>query len=750
MNTKQAPVSAKPHELSTLNVAPAGADATHRVAPRYLLWAGFAVLCACFILAGVHGLFRFQALLYLIAPALAVVGPLLGLRRSLSSKRRPLILLALASALFLLGDAQFQFARAFISASAIPGGTFYSITNIVGYVVIGLMFWSMAEPAQRESFTRPLHLLDAFILITVSSALCVELVIRAPQSAVSASALITRLGYPLVDVWCLSAVLLVFFGMRRRRPHVFKSLAAGALLFFLGGNLILNVASAHMLYHLGTSWSQAVDLSWMTGYFLLCLCSLAYAAHDENAVDTEATRPRTPSITVWDAFVYVVVAAYLPAATLWAASAHVPVEFWLVFASIAAVSVFAAARGVALTVDNSRLALDSLTDPLTGLFNHRFFHERVALEIKRAGRLEEQFSVVAIDLDGLNEVNQRLGLPTGDEGLRQTLRETDTVCRVGGDEFAVILPSATSEQAVDLCERVRWELKRRPDIEMTISAGVATYPAMSVEAEDLIRKAEGALYWAKLSGGNQAIAYDAEVVEALDAEERVHLVERQSRLGLVQVLASMVDARDPYTEFHSQSVARYVVGFCRYLGFDDVRTRQMETAALLHDVGKVGVPDAILRKPGRLDDDEWVRVHEHPALGAKILAASSLKEIVPWIAAHHERWDGQGYPTGLAAGDIPIEARIISLCDSYDAMTSNRPYRKALARDVALSQILKGAGTQFDPRLAEMFVACLSQPGEDAESAAVPAWPAGRRDPVVHRRTRTPSRPLSDPEPAGT
>ena len=175
-------------------------------------------------------------------------------------------------------------------------------------------------------------------------------------------------------------------------------------------------------------------------------------------------------------------------------------------------------------------------------------------------------------------------------------------------------------------------------------------------------------------------------------------------LGAVRSLAAAVDARDPYTQSHSANVAQLVVGFTRHLSMDEEAAELLRSAAQLHDVGKIGVPDAILRKPSSLTQVEFETIRQHPELGCRILDATEQGEILPWIRAHHERWDGEGYPDGLEGTTIPYEARIMALCDSFDAMTSNRPYRRGRALDDAIDELRRCAGAQFDPDLTERFI----------------------------------------------
>ncbi len=373
-----------------------------------------------------------------------------------------------------------------------------------------------------------------------------------------------------------------------------------------------------------------------------------------------------------------------------------------------------------LTVaENSNLFSRAITDPLTGLNNHRHFQERLEAEIRSADRFGQSVTVAVIDLDEFSRVNIVKGHTGGDALLamvavrvRAAVRDADVVCRVGGDEIAVIFADTDAETAAGVCRRIRDRLRTGESVDgwpVTGSIGIATYPQHAKDREELVRKADGAQYWAKYHGKNQVVVYDPEVVLALNAEERIRNLQRQSHLATVRALAAAVDARDPLTQFHSRNVATLAVALAEEVGLDRNNVQLIEVAALLHDVGKIGISDAVLRKPGRLTPAERAHIEEHPQLGEQILSSTRLVEILPWVVAHHERFDGKGYPRGIKGEAIPYEARILAICDAYDAMTSERPYRSALSHDAAVQELDLNIGTQFDPALAEAFIGLVAR-----------------------------------------
>ncbi len=369
-----------------------------------------------------------------------------------------------------------------------------------------------------------------------------------------------------------------------------------------------------------------------------------------------------------------------------------------------------------------RLADAARTDPLTGLQNRRGFEEAFGLEVERARRHDRPLTVLLADLDYFKRVNDRLGHPAGDatlvrvgELLRSGRRRIDLVARAGGEEFAVILPETGETDAFLVAERMRSSVEQafadRP-VPITVSFGLATFPGHGATADALLSSADQALYGAKELGRNRTVIFSDELAEPGGGQP----AEREVHLDTLLSLAEAIDLRDSRTADHSKTVGRYAGLIATELGLGPGHVRRIETAGKLHDIGKVGLPDSILRKPGKLSDDEWTEMRRHPEIGADILGSGHFEDIRGWILAHHERQDGSGYPLGLSGEEIPLEARILAAADAYEAMTADRIYRSALGVDEARAELRRCAGTQFDPRVVAAFMAALEQ--EDKESAA--------------------------------
>jgi diguanylate cyclase (GGDEF)-like protein/PAS domain S-box-containing protein/putative nucleotidyltransferase with HDIG domain len=358
------------------------------------------------------------------------------------------------------------------------------------------------------------------------------------------------------------------------------------------------------------------------------------------------------------------------------------------------------------------LVRQATTDGLTGLLNHRAFHDALRGEVRRARRYGRPLSVVLVDLDEFKQVNDRHGHQAGDRllcrvasVLHDVVRGSEIVARLGGDEFALLLPETDLLGARASAERVRAAVATLPEAAsqgVSASAGVADL-AQAGTADDLIRLADGALYWSKVHGRNRVSAYDPERVEALSAQERVDRLTRTHALGAVRVLARLIDLKDPSTHEHSERVAHLAVVLARELGWAEERQARLRDAALVHDVGKVVIPDTILNKPAPLTPEEFAIVTEHPLTGARIAAEALDAEQARWIAEHHERPDGTGYPLGRKDGEISDGGHILAFADGWDVMTSDRPYKSATPPVDALRECQSLSGRQFDGEVLAAF-----------------------------------------------
>jgi diguanylate cyclase (GGDEF)-like protein len=365
---------------------------------------------------------------------------------------------------------------------------------------------------------------------------------------------------------------------------------------------------------------------------------------------------------------------------------------------------------MAIAVQNARDYREKLEqairDPLTGVYNRRFFFEALDKEVRRQERYGSSASLVLLDVDDFKQINDSFGHAKGDEVLRQIarigtdlLRPVDSFARIGGEEFAMLLPETQQLDALLVAERLRTAVSRSamvPDRRVTISGGVASCPQDAREREDLEKKADAALYWAKRNG-KDLCAVASEAVGASEPEKG------DGMLAHLYAMVSSIDARQMHTRDHSENVAAYAVAIGQALGLNRDRIMRLRRAALLHDIGKITVPRYVLAKPGPLDKEQFALIARHPELGGTMLAHAGLADEALWIRHHHERIDGNGYPSKLAGDTIPVEARIIFVADSFEAMTSDRPYRPGMDTADAVAELKRCAGTQFDPRIVSVL-----------------------------------------------
>src|SRR5688572_27265888 len=355
------------------------------------------------------------------------------------------------------------------------------------------------------------------------------------------------------------------------------------------------------------------------------------------------------------------------------------------------------------------LGMRSGRDALTNLPDLRRFHQRLVTEVDRSRRHGHPLSVAVLDIDGFRGINVSHGLAVGDAVLRSAggvvsamTRANDMVARSDGDEFVMLLTDTDSGGAKQCVERILLELEATsagPVSCISASAGITSWQRPQT-AEQLMETARRGVDRALEDGGGRA-AIMAGGPEGVSPQD-------DSRRDAIVGLATTLLERDRYTGDHSEAVVQLTVRVARALALNPDEVNRVETAALLHDIGKVGIPDSILHKDGPLSDEEWVLMKEHPVIGERILRAiPGLGSVARIVRHEHERWDGNGYPDGIAGDAIPVGSRIILACDAYHAMTSDRPYRKAMSHEEALRDLRKNAGTQFDPQVVEALLGCL-------------------------------------------
>jgi diguanylate cyclase (GGDEF)-like protein len=366
----------------------------------------------------------------------------------------------------------------------------------------------------------------------------------------------------------------------------------------------------------------------------------------------------------------------------------------------------------------------ALTDPLTGLGNYRHFQERLQVELAAHERVRARLTLCLIDIDDFKSINDRFGHPAGDRILARVgglLRQGGEAFRLGGDEFAVLLTGIDERAALMAAKSIAGRIGSLDDEEVekvVVSVGVATLPVEGAGRDEFVRLADRALYWAKEHGKNQVRVYHPDVVDLAQLKRLGAGSDRAARYRAAASLAKAVDARDEYTGSHSARVSEIAARIASRLGLDAEQIELIRLATSLHDLGKLSIPEEILRKPGALNEAERLVLERHPRIGFQMLESLGVDPIADWVLHHHERWDGNGYPDRLRGEEIPLGARIIFVADAYDAMTSDRVYRRRLTDEDAVAELVRCAGTQFDPSVVTAFVEELEESAATVDALA--------------------------------
>lgn len=623
-------------------------------------------------------------------------------------------LMFVALSCVLAGEVYYSGYQVFVDAAGPPGLSAYDALCAIGAVVIlAVMFRAAGLSRARRADTFRLAA-DIVAVLSVAFIGLYHFWVRGlAADQVQWTSSVRWTIYSLIGITLLVLVGLAYANLRPIRcPQVFYPFSVSLGIFAVG--LVFSPEWQLSQAAQGVTFTGAVDTCIvMLGYYLMLMATLSRLVHRDGSWKTSVGR-LSMGDSVWPPTVLSAVVFISVGAMAWWAYTE-PVSsgqatFYVAVGVVATLALVARTGFASLEAGEWRSS--SATDPVTGALNHRSFQELCEERIA-AARRGEAFTIALIDVDAFSRINHVLGHAEGDAVLRAVATALNTVtvrgmsvCRLSGDEFAVIGPAIGEKEALEFGRELLASV-RKIDVPglpgLSASVGVASCTGYECDREQLLVRADAAQSWAKYHGKNRVVAYDEHMVRALGVEERLRIREHESHMGIAHALSAAVDARDSRNYYHSRNVAALVALLCTELELNDERRRRIEIAAMLHDVGKIALPDEILKQQSPSPRQER-EAQEHAVLGATLVDSLGEVGIPVWVRAHHERWDGTGYPDGLAGTDIPFEARIIALADAYDSMTSGRRGGRQLSKGAALQEIDHGIGTRFDPDLAEVFI----------------------------------------------
>lgn len=640
-----------------------------------------------------------RLVLYCLTSASAAVAVLYGVKRNRPKPALPWILLGLSQVVYANADATFYVTHYVFKNTDFPSAADPLYLSHYPLVVVGLALLIRRRTPGRDVA----GILDAAVLVVVAGMLS-WLYLIAPRARFDSPILhkVVWLAFPMMDLAMFVVALRLIMG-GGRRPASFVLLITN-----LFG--IMTADTLYVLQLLNGSYSAGnfLDAIWLTANLALG----AAALHPTMTKLSQRSRPRERGVGP-GRIVSLSAAVLVAPMTLMVQYARGESRDIPVIAVVCGVLfVLTIARMALLVADQRRLAI---TDGLTGSHTRRFFAAQLPLEVARARRYGTSLAVFIIDVDHFKSINDRFGHPVGDRALieiaarlRHTARAGDVLARYGGEEFALLVPEVNAEELHGIAERLRKCIASSPvtaagdiGVGVTVSIGAASYPSHGEEPDKLVAVADRALYAAKAQGRDRVVVGEA---SAWAFNAICTAGEHTAVIDYLNHIADEVDANLADQE-HSRAIGRWARLLSVEFGHDHVTTRQTELAGRLHDIGKVTVPETILTKPAKLNEDEWRVMREHPDHGFRLARmVPGFAVVAEIIRQHHERYDGQGYPDGLAGNDIRVEARIVAVCDSWAAMRADRPYQSALSEDQAREQLRRGRGTQYDPDVVDLFL----------------------------------------------
>ena len=679
-----------------------GRMAADRVWLGYLV-AGVLVVAGYYVALASHAPAAVGVVLYLVVSASAAVMVFLGCVRNQPRPRLrlPWLLLGLGQAVYAAADAVFYVSHDLLGDDAYPSLADPLYLAHYPLVVIGLILLIRLRSPGRDL---P-GMLDAAAL-TVVAAMLSWLYLIGPLARIDQPLLIrlVSVAYPVLDL-----VLLVFsfrlILVPSSRPMSFLLLST-SLLAILGADSIYVIQQLLGTYQAG---------NFLDGAWLAANLTLGAAALHPTMATLDQRKP-PPDVRIGPGRLAILATAALiaPATLVIQDAFHALQDIPVIAAACAALCVFTIARLAGLLLDQRRLVS---TDLLTGLRTRRYVQTRLPAELARLARTGGSLGVLVVDVDNFTSVNDRYGHQAGDRALREiarrlraTVERGDLLARYGGEEFVIVTSAGSPNQLPGVAERLRDRIANAPTvvlpevwIALTVSIGAASFPLHGRTADELLTAADRSLYAAKTQGGDRVVIGAAERIPLVTEPAVPSPTGPEGMLGYLRQLARQADG---LRTGRSAQVGRWAGVVATELGLDGPTVRRAELAGELCDVGKVLVPAEIWRKPAVLTTTERRLARAHTEHGHELIkAVPGLADVATAVRQHHERWDGKGYPEGLARGDIRIEARIVAVCDAWAAMTTDRPFQAALDQEQAGAELRAGRGGQFDPDVVDTFLA---------------------------------------------
>ncbi|NTU70883.1 MAG: diguanylate cyclase [Coriobacteriia bacterium] len=623
--------------------------------------------------------------------------------------------LGLAVAALILSEGYYSLYQIYVSAagpgSPSPADAFNFLAALFGMCTLGVALGVGRLPLAPRLVLGFDLLAVGSILYTAVYAFWVQILAGEQGAPVMAS---RWAGYSSLGVALLIGIAILVRGAlnsRDRRVAVYLALSIG---IFAAGMVTWPLWQTRGASPTGQAVDLVDSIIIMVGYTLTMLAVLTRLATSDRGWRATMGRALTMN-SLWQSSVIsgaVFVAVSIMGYWAYRLPAGDRESTVLVIGASVAVIALVARTGFA-AYEMGALHDTSLVDPVTGALNHRAFQDACDSVIARSTRQSIPVALIVLDMDGFSRVNALLGHAAGDEALRAVVSAmrgaseyAKRVYRLSGDEFAVLstetAPEQASRLAADVLEAIT-QIEVSPGMTLSASVGVVACDPCVQSKDELLRRADAAQVWAKYHGKGRVVSYDPRIVRALGIEERLRLDDEQSYVEVARALAAAAEARDSGSRYHARNVASLSVLIGEELEFDSQRLRMLEIAAVLHDVGRIAMPDPVMPafKRGRRDTRLDI---EHSELGARLVGSLGVEGPPEWVRAHHENWDGTGFPDGLVGEEIPLEARIIALANAYDALVAGHIGRPPMSKGAALQEIDHGIGSRFDPVLAEKFI----------------------------------------------